>query len=86
MDNLDHRCESCSMPIETGTYCKYCVTKTGELQSFDERFEKMVAFQMRQKPGLARQSAERETLAFMAKMPAWKDHPRVTTGNQRQQR
>jgi len=66
------------MPIETGSYCQYCVTSRGELQPFDERFEKMVSWQMRQKPTLSRADAERDTLAFMAKMPAWKDHPSVT--------
>ena len=34
-----HACESCSMPIESGTYCQYCVTENGELQPFDERFD-----------------------------------------------
>jgi len=29
-------------------------------------------------PGLSRTDAERDTLAFIAKMPAWKNHPRVT--------
>ena len=72
-----HPCESCSMPIETGIYCQYCVTAGGELQPFDERFEKMVGWQLRQKPGLARDQAERDTLAFMSKMPAWKSHPKV---------
>lgn len=75
--NTRKQCESCSMPIESGTYCTYCSTATGELQPFDERFEKMVGWQMRQKPTLSRAQAERETLAFMAQMPAWKDHPRV---------
>jgi hypothetical protein len=75
-----HACESCSMPIESGTYCQYCVTATGELQPFDERFEKMVGWQMRQKPGLSRAQAERDTYAFMATMPAWRDHPRVRAG------
>ena len=77
MQTEKHPCESCSMPIETGTYCQYCATASGELQPFDERFEKMVEWQLRQKPGLTRAAAERETLAFMAKMPAWKEHPRV---------
>ena len=77
MNQTMHPCESCSMPIETGTYCSYCVTATGELQAFDERFEKMVGWQMRQKPGLTRESAERDTLDFMAKMPAWRNHPSV---------
>ena len=39
MNQTMHPCESCSMPIETGTYCSYCVTASGELQPFDERFE-----------------------------------------------
>lgn len=72
-----HPCESCSMPIETGTYCSYCVTDTGELQPFDERFDKMVGWQLRQKPGVSRDQAERDTLSFMAKMPAWKNHPKL---------
>ncbi len=83
MANPGHSCESCSMPIESGRYCQYCVTASGELQGFEERFEKMVAFQMRRKPELTRETAERDTLAFMAKMPAWKDHPRVSASNQR---
>jgi hypothetical protein len=78
MSHPSHRCESCSMPIETGPYCTYCVTPSGELQPFAERFEKMVGWQLRQKPGLSREQAERDTLAFMAKMPAWKDHPKVS--------
>jgi len=77
MSQEQHTCHSCSMPIESGTYCSYCVNSAGELQPFDERFDKMVGWQMRQKPGLSRDQAERETFAFMAKMPAWKDHPRV---------
>ncbi len=78
MSDRKHRCESCSMPIESGTYCQHCVSPSGELQPFEERFEKMVSWQMRQKPGLSRAQAERDTLSFMATMPAWKDHPRVT--------
>jgi hypothetical protein len=64
------------MPIESGTYCSYCAP-AGELQPFDERFENMVSWQMRQKPGIARAQAEKDTFAFMGKMPAWKNHPRV---------
>jgi len=77
MSDDKHPCESCSMPIESGTYCSYCVTAGGALQAFDERFEKMVGWQMRQTPGMTRERAERDTFAFMGKMPAWKDHPRV---------
>jgi hypothetical protein len=72
-----HACESCGMPIESGPYCNYCVDDAGKLQAFDERFERMVQWQMRQKPGTERKAAEKETLQYMAKMPAWKDHPKV---------
>jgi hypothetical protein len=37
----------------------------------------MVGWQLRQKPGLSRERAEQDTLAFMSKMPAWKNHPKV---------
>ncbi len=73
----EHHCESCGMPIESGPYCQYCVDEQGKLQAFDERFERMVQWQLRQKPNLARAQAERETLEYMAKMPAWREHPRV---------
>ena len=72
-----HPCESCSMPIETGRYCRYCVDASGELQPFEERFERMVAFQAKRTPDKTRAELEALTLAYMAKMPAWKDHPRV---------
>jgi hypothetical protein len=72
-----HPCESCSMPIESGPYCPYCVDAEGKLQPFEERFERMIAWQQRKSPGASRDELERQTLAFMATMPAWKDHPRV---------
>lgn len=78
--SYQNNCQSCGMPIESGAYCQYCTDEHGQLQSFDERFERMVQFTTRQKPGLARAEAERETLAYMARMPAWKDHPRVRAG------
>jgi len=78
MSEAQTSCDSCGMPIEAGPYCNYCVGSDGKLQPFDERFERMVQWQMRQKPGLERTTAEKETLAYMARMPAWKDHPRVT--------
>ena len=65
------------MPIESGQYCEYCVDASGKLQPFEERFERMVSWQARKKPDASRAQLESETLAFMAKMPAWKDHPRV---------
>jgi hypothetical protein len=73
-------CESCGMPIETGRYCGYCTDETGALQSFDERFERMTAWQARRNPGATRQEIEQQTLDYMATMPAWRDHPRVTAG------
>lgn len=72
-----HACESCSMPIETGRYCQYCVDERGELQPFEERFERMVAWQARRAPSKSRAELEADTLAFMATLPAWKDHPKV---------
>jgi hypothetical protein len=70
-------CESCGMTIEAGPYCNYCVDDQGKLQPFEERFERMVQWQMRQKPGTTRPQAEKETLAYMGRMPAWKEHPKV---------
>ena len=72
-----HNCESCGMPIESGPYCAYCVDEKGNLQAFEERFERMVGWQMRKKPGTARADVEAQTLEYMATMPAWKDHPKV---------
>jgi len=70
-------CESCGMPIESGPYCAHCTDASGQLQAFDERFERMIGWQARQKPDAPRQQLESETLAYMATMPAWRDHPRV---------
>jgi hypothetical protein len=66
------------MTIETGRYCSYCTDSTGALQSFDERFERMVAWQARKEPEATRTDLEASTLAYMSTMPAWRDHPRVT--------
>ena len=73
---MTHNCESCGMPIENGRYCQYCVDETGALQAFDERFGRMVDWQLREQGG-SRADAERDTLAYMATLPAWRDHPRV---------
>jgi len=70
-------CESCGMPIETGRYCQHCVDETGALQSFDVRFERMIAWEARRRPDATRPELERATLAYMATLPAWKDHQRV---------
>lgn len=72
---MSHACESCGMPIESGHYCQYCVDESGALQDFPTRFERMVQWQERR--GSPRLQAERETIVYMSKMPAWKDHPEV---------
>jgi len=72
---MSHKCESCGMPIEAGPYCDHCVDASGQLQDFPTRFERMVAWQERR--GSPRAQAEKETIAYMASMPAWKDHPEV---------
>jgi hypothetical protein len=72
-----HHCQSCAMPIETGIYCQYCADEKGNLQPFEERFDRMVQWMARQKPGLSPDEARAQTLAYMAQMPAWRDHPKV---------
>ena len=69
------RCQSCGMPIDNGCYCRYCVDKEGNLQSFEERFERMVQWMLKEQSGLSRQEAEKRTRDYMRTMPAWKDHP-----------
>jgi hypothetical protein len=70
-------CESCSMPIESGRYCAHCTDADGNLQPFDERLERMMEWQARRHPEQSRAEVEQATLAYMATMPAWRDHPRV---------
>jgi hypothetical protein len=65
------------MPIEAGPYCQYCVDEKGQLQPFDERFERMVQWQKKREPDASRADLEKKTLAYMATMPAWRGHPRV---------
>jgi hypothetical protein len=72
-------CESCGMPIESGRYCQHCVDAEGNLQPFEERFERMVGWQARREPEASREQLEAATLAYLATMPAWRDHPRVRT-------
>ena len=70
-------CESCGMPIETGRYCGYCTDESGQLQAFEERFERMTAWQARRSPGTPREEIERQTLDYMATMPAWRSAPPI---------
>jgi hypothetical protein len=65
------------MTIEDGTYCDYCTDENGNLQSFDDRFDRMVQWMMRREHAASREEAEKKTLAYMATMPAWRNHPRV---------
>jgi len=76
---MSHSCESCGMSIETGRYCPYCVDSQGQLQDFDTRFERMVQWALREDKSLDRATAEQRTLAYMARMPAWAQHPRVVS-------
>ena len=70
-------CQSCGMPIESGAYCGYCADASGALHGFDETVARMSQFMARQKPGLAPEEVERQTLEYMATMPAWKEHPQL---------
>jgi len=77
-------CESCGMAMSapedhalgdtSNPLCRYCTTETGELQPFEERFERMVQWGIR-KQGLARHTAEQRARDYMRTMPAWRDHP-----------
>lgn len=74
-------CESCGMPIETGRYCPHCTDAEGNLQAFEDRFERMVAWQARRDPAASRERLEADTLTYLATMPAWRDHPKVRAGH-----
>ncbi len=63
------------MPIETGPYCAYCANEKGELKPFDDRFESMVSWTLRENGELSRAAAEAQTLSFMGTLPAWRNHP-----------
>ena len=71
------KCESCTMPIETGPLCEHCGDENGQLRPFEELFARMMQWTMRHEPSLAREAAERKTLEFMSSMPAWRDNPEV---------
>jgi len=65
------------MPIESGRYCGHCTDDSGALQSFEDRFARMAAWQARRDPEPSRQDIERKVLDYMATMPAWREHPTV---------
>ena len=70
-------CESCGMPIESGHYCQYCTDAEGNLQDFETRFTTMVEWQARRNPDASRAQLEADTRAYMATMPAWRNHPKL---------
>lgn len=74
-------CESCGMPIESGRYCEHCTDQDGNLQPFEDRFERMIAWQARRTPEASRAELETTTLKYLATMPAWREHPRVIAGS-----
>jgi hypothetical protein len=76
--NTQKDCESCGMPIDSGQYCQYCLDETGELQSFEKRFEAMVSWQQRRDPASSREAAEEATRTYMRTMPAWREHPALS--------
>ena len=65
------------MPIDDGTYCEHCTDEHGNLQSFEERFERMTQWLIRREGVASRPAAERKVLEKMAVMPAWRDHPEL---------
>lgn len=65
------------MPIENGVYCQYCVDEQGNLQSFEERFERMLQWAVKREPNISREQAEQRTREYMRTMPAWRDHPKL---------
>jgi Putative zinc ribbon domain len=77
-------CDSCGMPLATAEdhaladvhsrYCKYCVNPDGQVQDFDERFERMLQWAIK-RDGLDHDAAVEKTRAYMRTMPAWRQHP-----------
>lgn len=71
------KCGSCGMPVETGPYCRHCVDEHGRLQAFEVRLARMSRWLRDRDPALSGAEAESRTLAHMAAMPAWRDHPEL---------
>ncbi|MGD1053871.1 MAG: zinc ribbon domain-containing protein [Candidatus Dormibacteria bacterium] len=81
-------CLSCGMPLTSPAdhargdegipYCVHCTTESGELQSFEQRFDRMTQWSMR-KDGLDRSAAEQRTREYMRSMPAWREHPALAS-------
>lgn len=71
------QCESCGMSIDDGSYCQYCVDEKGQLQAFEERFERMLQWARKENPEQSLEQAKLQTRAYMRTMPAWKDHAKL---------
>ena len=67
------KCQSCTMPIESGSLCQHCGDERGELRAFDEVFPRMVQWILHNEEGIERAEAEHKTLEFMKSMPAWSE-------------
>ena len=70
-------CQSCTMTIESGDYCHYCVNDAGELVAFEEFLNRASQFARKRDPSLSQEQALEQTLQFMSERPAWKDHPEL---------
>ncbi len=82
--NAAASCESCGMPLKAAAdhaledpsipYCRHCTDADGNLQSAEERLERMTQWAMRQ-DGTDYESARRSAREYMKTMPAWKNAP-----------
>jgi len=76
-------CESCGMPMSTpeefgggdtsSRYCVHCCHPDGTLQSYEQRLVGMAGFMVGTQ-GLSEDAARGAARAYMAQMPAWRDH------------
>lgn len=83
MTAIAESCISCGMPMPSpeqhapgnpdSTYCKFCSTPDGELQTYDERLERLTQFTMREQ-NIDREVAATKARERMAAMPAWSNH------------
>ncbi|MBN2802376.1 MAG: hypothetical protein JXR91_04705 [Deltaproteobacteria bacterium] len=71
------KCESCGMPIESGAYCQHCSDEHGNLQTIEERIRRMSLFMKKQNPSIDDKTARLQTIEYLKKMPAWKNHPEL---------
>jgi len=70
-----HTCDSCSMPSKRPVL-SVLRQRAGRASALRGALRAHGSWQARRSPEKNREALEAETLAFMAKMPAWKDHPR----------